>query len=166
MKTYKYVLLILAFLAFGFIIYFKYETSINKRISKELDIEIPYDVEFKHTDSHGGFHGDGILFAKAQFSEKNADKIKSNIIKTWNKVPLTENIRTILYGNESYSSELGKRLGLPKIHNGYWIFIDRHGGNIREKNGGEKILSRPSANYSFAVFDIDNKILYYLEYDS
>lgn len=166
MKTYKYVLVVLVFLVFGFIIYFKYETSINRRISKELDIEIPYNVELKYTDSHGGFHGDGILFAKAQFNEKSLDKIKSNIANTWNKAPFTEDIKILLYGNRNYSSNLGERLGLPKTYNGYWVFIDRHGGNIRKKNGGEKVFSRASANYSFAVFDIDNKILYYLEYDS
>ncbi len=165
MKDRRYILIILVFLMLGLGIYYKYDSYINRRISRELDIAVPNSINFKYVDSHGAL-GDGILFAKGSFNEKQGEDFMDQIEGQWNKIPLTQDIKTILYGNRNYSSDLGRRLGLPVVNEGYWILIDRHGGNIRESSGGEKILSRSSANYSFAVFDSKSNIFYYLEYDS
>ncbi len=165
MKHKAYILIIIVFILIGGCLYYNYDTSINMRISRDLDMEMPYKVKFTYTDDHGWF-GDGETLAKAKIDEKHINKIKNYVIKKWKKTPLPKNIKIALYGNRDYISTLARDLGMPIIDNGYWIFIDRHGGQIREFTNGDKIFTRASANYSFAIFDMDTNMFYYITYDS
>lgn len=73
----------------------------------------------------------------------------------------------MLFGSESYHSNLGPSLDMEYIDNGYWIFIDRT-GNKREYLGIEKIdrFRQNYGNYSIGLLDMDEKRFYYIKSDS
>lgn len=146
-----------------------YSLSINRKISKDLEIKLPKKLEIEWEDSHGGFHGDGVTLAKVRLNDKDMNKLVKSIQDSWNKTPITENIKLEFYGgkkdNMNYGSKLAKDLEMPEIKNGYWIFIDRHNQD-REFTKGENLYPRYSANYSFGLVDVDTNILYYIKFDS
>lgn len=80
-------------------------------------------------------------------------------------LPLSENVEREIYGGEDYESNLAKKLGMPKIQNGYWTFIDRYNGENKVTNG-EGLFHRYSANYTVGIYDADSNILYYCKFDS
>lgn len=144
---------------------------INKEISNSLGIKIPVNLKIECEDTHGGFHGDGVTLAKIQFEGKNAEnillEIKGN--DNWKGFPLSENVELEIYGGEKgsvmYESDLAKKLDMPKIKKGYWIFIDRYNQKTRVTDG-EELFSRYSANYTAGIYNVDSNILYYFKFDS
>lgn len=64
-----------------------------------------------------------------------------------------------------YESDLAEKLDMPKIQNGYWIFIDRY-NNEKRVTDGEELFPRYSANYTVGIYDAESNILYYCKYDS
>lgn len=145
--------------------------SINREISIFLGISIPGNLEIEYEDTHGGFHGDGVTLARAQLEGKDAEKILKEIKDNdnWKSLPLPKNIEIVMYGGEKdsmmYESDLAEKLDMPKIQNGYWIFIDRY-NNEKRVTDGEELLSRYSANYTVGIYDAESNILYYCKYDS
>ena len=138
---------------------------------KTLDEEFRFSkddfVVIEELDTHGGFLGDGTYYLTLDCS-KNQDKI-NEIIGGWNKLPFTEGLNLIMYGgskNETnYHSclEPDKRT-FPQIENGYYMVLDRNDGEIR--NIVNDLGYHASRNFTIAVYDSDNKIMYYFEYDS
>lgn len=146
------------------IMYFLKDTKINRRIAKDLDIKVPYTLEFYYTDSHGGFHGDGIALGRAELKDKDIDKLLKDSKNHWTKVPIPKELDTILYGDESYHSDLATRLAIKPIENGYWIYIDRF-RNKREYLK-EREIDIYSNNYSIGLLDLEEKRFYYIKFDS
>lgn len=150
------------------LLYFTHSTRINRRIAKELDIKVPFTINFEYEDSHGGFHGDGIMLAKADLKDKEISRIIKESKRQWKKIPLSKNIKLELYGgkkdNMNYQSDLARRLNMPRIEEGYWIFLDRFRGSTF--NNGENLFPRVSGNYSLGVIDSKENIFYYIEFDS
>lgn len=144
-----------------------YSQSINKRISSDLKLSIPKDLKIEYEDTHGGFNGDGETLAKVKLEDKDAERILSEIKDNdnWRTLPLTKNIKLKIYGGERYISDLAQRLDMPEIDNGYWIFIDRFGGEIKY-NDDKFLFARASANFTLGIYDVENNILYYCKYDS
>lgn len=54
-----------------------------------------------------------------------------------------------------------KAAGIPKVENGCYYFIDRQ--HDTERTG---LLYRRSYNFSLAIYDLDENILYYCEIDT
>lgn len=119
---------------------------------------------FYYTDSHGGFLGDGVALGRAELKDKDIDKLLKDPEGHWTKTPIPKELNTILYGCESYHSDLAIRLAMKNIENGYWIYIDRF-GNKREYLKGEEI-DRYTNNYSIGLLDLDEKRFYYIKFDS
>ena len=122
-------------------------------------------------DSHGGFHGDGSTIVQIQFKE---DTIVEAIMEQgdWKVLPLTENLAALVYGIHSENSSVGPMVHdgtgtpiIPAIDNGYYYFHDRHAESL---NPGDDsgILDRASYNFTIAIYDTDNKSLYYIELDT
>lgn len=53
---------------------------------------------------------------------------------------------------------------IPYIKNKYWIFTNRSNG-AEDKHSIEEVINTMYYAVSFGVFDIDNNILYYYQYD-
>lgn len=145
--------------------------SKSKYIFNELGISIPKDFEINYVDTHSGFHGDGTMYATIKVKDKVADKLYAEITESnsWRKLPLSENIQLIMYGgiikNTIYNYMLADEVGMPKVVNGYYIFIDRF-ENKNTINEDTQLFGRNSFNFTLAIYDIDNNILYYYEIDT
>lgn len=130
-------------------------TKVNRKIAKDLEIKVPYTLDFYYTDSHGGFFGDGVALGRAELEDKDVAKLLKDPKGHWTETPIPEELNTILFGDENVHSYLGTRLAMKNIENGYWIYIDRF-GNKREYLSAEKI-DRHSGNYSIGLLDLDEK---------
>lgn len=53
---------------------------------------------------------------------------------------------------------------IPYIENKYWIFTNRSNG-AEDKHSIEEVMNTIYYSVSFGVFDVDNNILYYYEYE-
>lgn len=143
-----------------------------KDISKVLGIDLSNGKILQNTDSHGGFHGDGTTYVEISFDENNSktviEKLENN--KEWNKLPLTDNLNTAVYGNESentgsyVTNSDGKQL-FPVVENGYYFFLDRHDDSNDPKDD-TNLLNRHSFNFTIAIYDTDKHILHYCEFDT
>ncbi len=123
-------------------------------------------VIVEEEDTHGGFHGDGTYYL---IMDCTGNKEKAyEILKGWNKLPLSENLDWLIYGGERKGK---KRYGLyeeahiPEIENGYYMFSDRHMESIDSKDDSE-LFDRSSYNFSFAIYDSDANMFYYFDYDT
>lgn len=145
--------------------------SNEEYIEKQISIEIPNVLNIEYMDDHGGFHGDGERFAKIKFDDNNGLKLLSQIDKSekWNKMPLTDNLNLIMYGGVKndieYSYNIAEKFGIPAIKNGYWYFNDRHSKSISPENDTE-LFDRHSFNFTLSMFDADDNVLYYFEFDT
>lgn len=149
-----------------------YTSQPVKRISRSLGVEIPLNSEIEYKDTHGGFHGDGETLAKVIFNDSNSENILSQIVNSrdWNDLPMTENLNLIMYGGEKNGITYEYRFveyhfGISYIENGYWFFKDRHSQST-SRNDDADLLNRYSFNFTIAIYDTDNNILYYLENDT
>ena len=144
----------------------------SEAISDALGIDISQGEVRMFNDTHGGFHGDGELYAEAVFPDDAfADTIKSS--GKWSALPLPHTLRIVAWGGRledgsSYHSFIddpdGKNL-IPPISDGYYYFRDRSSESHDESDPAQ-ILDRYSCNFTFAIYDIDTRTLYFYEIDT
>ncbi len=169
-KYLKYAVLIIILLMIFIMSVSCYSSgSVNTQISKSLKIEIPAALIIEYEDSHGGFHGDGSTYAKIKLDGKGTEKAILEIKKSWKSLPLSENLSLIMYGgmrdNIEYIYNFADKFKIPHIENGYWLFIDRHSKSINNYDDTD-LFNRNSFNFTLALYDADEKILYYIEFDT
>jgi hypothetical protein len=139
-------------------------------IAEDLGVTLPEDVEVMMIDNKG-FNGDGELLFTVLIGEENNDAFikEINTLNTWQIYPLSDNLNLVMYGgtlgNTTYSYEFATELGIPKIENGYWIFKDRNNETVDFKDDS-KLFTRPSFNFTLAMYDADNYVLYYFREDT
>ena len=145
-----------------------------KPINNYTDMTTPYfgftkkdfSVVEKFED-YGGFPVDGSHYLILDCS---ANKQKAlEIIKDWNKLPLSENLNLVMFGGEKdgviYGYEFAKEAHMPKIENGYYIFEDSQLKG-KDKSDDSELLNRSSFNFEIAIYDCDTDRMYYFEFDS
>lgn len=145
--------------------------DIQSDISESLGIDVSKGTVNTDFDSHGGFHGDGMLFQQISFEDsKLSDEIKDN--DGWKPMPLSQNMEALVYGIEEATSSIGPYLTdesgdtiIPEIQNGYYYFYDRH-SESKAPYSDDDILNRASFNFTLALYDSDNHVLYYVEFDT
>lgn len=122
MKKNLYMILII-FLLIVAIIYFIANENLTttEYINEEIAVDLSKCNIIIDENSHGGFLGDGERIVKADCSDNYNDIL--NQIINWNELPLSENLRLIMYGGYKgdmyYGYELAEKNGIPKIENGY-----------------------------------------------
>lgn len=168
----KKIKLFIGALLLGLIIFVGCSTeSYQEYIAKQINIKIPNVLDIKFSDEHKGFHGDGETYAKVKFDIYNGQKIEWQIAnnKSWNELPLTENLSLIMYGGErdniEYTYNFSEKLGIPHIENGYWFFVDRHTESIFSERDTE-LFERSSFNFTLVMYNTDNNTLHYFEFDT
>ena len=105
-----------------------------------IGLDIPKSsVVLKSEDSHGGFHGDGVLYEEIQLEGDDITIFVKNALNTnyWRKLPMDGDLKKLIYGE--------------------------HGSNY---SYGGSIFDRYSQNFNFALFDINKGKLYILKFDS
>lgn len=131
-------------------------------IERELNIEIEGGVEEEYIETHGGFLGDGLTYIRVDFSGAEFESvIEGN--SAWKETPLTENIHTALHGDETWQGiKYSYDFLLPEVENGYYYFLDRQSDSFDDTD----LLNRVSFNFTFALYDLEETKLYYLEFDT
>ena len=98
------------------------------------------------------------LYLSKRQSQKILSKIESN--NNWVKGEIDQNLVKIM---KNYSSE-NIYNQIPYIKNKYWIFTNRSNG-AKDKHSIDEVIRDIYYSVSFGIFDIDNNILYYYEYE-
>lgn len=142
-----------------------------KKISKDIGLDITQGEQQTYSDTHGGFLGDGMTVAIFSFPDQSlVDEIAS--CEGWKPLPLTKNLTSLVYGMKTdhyvsgpyFNDEQGKAI-IPEIINGYYYFYDRQ-AETANKYSDDEVLSRHSMNLTFAAYDSDMNILYYIRFDT
>ena len=112
----------------------------------------------KEKDTHSGFLGDGDYFAKIKCNNLKV----SDLTKSWYTLPLSEEIKEVTemkQCNDKDCKDIYERYNIPSIDNGYYYFLDR-------QKSDTNINERSSYNFTLAIADLDNSIIYYYELDT
>lgn len=146
----------------------------TKYISRILGIDLSRGKILKSMDSHGGFHGDGSTYIEMTFDDKESQAITEALKNNaeWNELPLTNNLNIAVYGKTDASKSIrslvtnegGKAL-IPMIDNGYYFFLDRHSKSKDAKDDAD-LLNRYSFNFTIAIYDAGDQMLYFYELDT
>ena len=115
-------------------------------------------------NTHGVFHGDGYYYLILDCSA-NKDKALKTIEK-WNKLPLSENLESVMYGGLTYNGlSLAETARIPKVENGRYMFKDRFPKSKNRKDD-TNLMGRGAYNFSIAIYDCDTDKMYYFEFDT
>ena len=134
------------------------EHSELKHFSKECGIELENGEIVSFKDSHGGFHGDGVSLMKVRYTDSSmVGKMAES--KLWHEFPLSDNIQTFI--DQTYDPNLF----IPEIKSGYYYFYDRHTESSNPYDNSD-LLERYSFNFTLALYDTDENILYLCKYDT
>lgn len=133
----------------------------NKSIISDIGISNNTCEIVKEKDTHSGFLGDGDYFAKIKCNNLKV----SDLTKSWYTLPLSEELKEVTemkQCNDKDCKNIYERYNIPSIDNGYYYFLDRHPDSKNNKD----INNRSSYNFTLAIADLDNSIIYYYELDT
>ncbi len=170
--TKRWILPACLVLALGILISSRQTTQ--KKISKEIGIDVTNAELLSEVDTHGGFHGDGISCVALQLDAEVAQTISQ--APGWKTFPLDQTTKTLLYGVTQKTAEGLWKQGpylrgnderplVPRIESGYYLLLDRHSEAKPDQDPAE-ILQRASLNLTVAVYDDVNGILYVCRLDT
>ena len=129
---------------------------------KGLEFIIPLICKREVTTLSEGEFFDDEKLEKMYLSTRQAKKILNKIENNsdWIKGEIDEKLIKIMkrYSREDIYNKI------PYIKNKYWIFTNRSNG-AKDKHSIDEVISDLYYSVSFGVFDIDNNILYYYEYE-
>ena len=130
----------------------------------ELGLDKSAFTVVRETDTHGGFHGDGLYSVALNCSDQ--EEMIQTLTEGWQPLPLSRALQISLYGGEADGVLYGgwsEEAGIPQIENGYYYFKNRQEGC------GESwtdLIESYSVNYTLAIFDSDTHILYFMCVDT
>ena len=130
--------------------------SDQETIENALDLTLPKDCAISCTDDHGGFHGDGTLYAVVEIPADAADDFLAALQSDWTALPVTEELRDAYYGEGGEGC--GVSYGLPEPSAGCYLYRDRYFAQYGERCAFNPVLQ----NATFAVYDADAARLYVL----
>lgn len=140
-------------------------------ICKTIGFTLPKDVAIDYTDSHGGFHGDGNLFAVVTANNEQAKSEMETLLSRlgWNSALSEEmyaaffggivTIEGIEYTTNGYLHDF--EFDIPNVKKGYFYYKDR----FFEQNGKQCQIAPYTQNFTLAIFDLDTNTLYFIEGD-
>lgn len=143
-------------------------TTEAEQIVQGLSLEnLPAPASVSHTDTHGGFHGDGETFAVLTFDETTAPQVETMLAEAgWSALPMEETLSIFAFGGErdgvDYSYNVLASHGVTPPENGRYYFLDRHS----EASDAADLLERASINCTLALYDADTNTLYYCALDT
>ena len=151
------IFVISAVLIIGWYLYVEIEPSY-----KGLEFIIPLICRREVTTLENGdlFNEEKLekLYLSNWQAKRALDNIENN--SNWIKGEIDEKVdeRLRFYTREDIYNKI------PYIENKYWIFTNRSSG-AENKHSIEEVINTLYYSVSFGVFDLDNNILYYYEYE-
>lgn len=143
-----------------------------KPVNNYTDITTPYfgftKKDFsviEELDTHGGFQGEGSHYLILDCFDNKEKALE--IVRDWKKLPLSKNLNHIMYGEEdiNYEINLAEEAHIPKIVNGYYIFVDSQAEG-KDNSDDSELFNRSSFNFEIAIYDCDTDKMYYFEFDT
>lgn len=155
----------------------KQKTPSKATFDQALKLSLPNYTLSKHLDTHNGYNGE--MYAKLEFDTPNSIELYSALTSNgnWKRLP----INTLSYANVTWAGTLTPQSSVGKIpsniENGIWYFLDR---SDRLYTSADRRFTTPSQstedrdvieaktckNFTLAVYDIDNAVLYIYMYDT
>ena len=155
----KLLIIILVIFIIIFLIYQNFRNSDIKEINMETGADFSNCKKIKTYNTKGSF-GDGTYLVV--FDCLKAIKKIDKETKNWDKCPLDKSIINEIYGNEaagfSTIGRIAEEYNIPPMKKCSYILIDEN-PSAKQSYGFPK-------NYILALYDIKNKKLYYIDYDS
>lgn len=141
-----------------------------REISDVIGVDVTGGTLLEHTDSHGGFLGDGESILCIRLTEEQAAELIHSVRESefWHSLPLSEDLSAAVYGRQTATEGFGPLFpegAVPPVENGVWFFRDRHSQSTNPANTSG-LHDRSSWNFTAAIFDADTNSLYYLELDT
>ena len=136
----------------------------SNNILKKIEINNASCEVIEQKDTHGGFLSDGDYFAMIKCFDLSTNDLSDN----WKKLPLSDELNIVKQMEQCDDKDcktFTEKYNIPDITNGYYLFIDRYEG-AKNKYDCTEVNSRSSYNFSLAMYDIDNSIIYYYELDT
>lgn len=139
---------------------FSKPSGTERHLESRLGLSLPAGTEITCEDSHGGFHGDGVLAAVVRLPDSQAGKeTVQSAAEEWKPLPVKEDWMDQF---RQMWAEHEEPLGpLPQNADGFWFYRDRY----QEKYGESCSFNPVMQNCTFAMLDADSGLLYVLEVD-
>lgn len=134
------------------------------QVSRALGVDASAGTVVSASDSHGGFHGDGLTFIELSFPD---DSFGTRVQTAWHSLPLSGSLNTFVYGSPGagpYITWDGVNC-FPPVQNGCYYFEDRHSQST-DPHSDSELLQRHSFNVTIAIYDADTRTFYYCEFDT
>ena len=77
-------------------------------VGRQVGLDLPRTESVTYQDSHGGFHGDGLLLVELAFAPEDAPSVEDGILRRgdlWNEGPFDDYLGGILYDCLLYTSD-------------------------------------------------------------
>lgn len=139
-------------------------SSETAQVSRALGVNASAGTVVSASDSHGGFHGDGLTFIELSFPDGS---FGSSIQGRWHALPLSSNLNTLVYGSSGVGPYITRdgAACFPHVQNGYYFFEDRHTEST-DPQSDFALFQRYSFNLTLALYDTDAQALYYCKFDT
>ncbi len=144
-------------------------------ISGQLSIDCTSAEITEKYDSHGRFLGDGTSYYRLEFSD-GSQVAKISESDKWSPLPLPESLQAVAWGLQDDEYDFAPMIIrdndwdsplIPRVENGYYYFFDRHSDATDPKDYSMLLdESRPSYNFTLAIYDTEANILYFSEVDT
>lgn len=134
------------------------------QVSRALGVDASAGTVVSASDSHGGFHRDGLTFIELSFPD---DSFGTRVQTAWHFLPLSGSLNTFVYGSPGagpYITRDGVNC-FPPVQNGCYYFEDRHSQST-DPHSDSELLQRHSFNVTIAIYDADTRTFYYCEFDT
>lgn len=145
-------------------------------------LDLPASLDYKVTDTHDSWLGDGVTFGVIKYTGNAASAARSALTyhtkasnSRWHALPMTSNLQLVLYGGYDSATHIHYGSGfsnntdmlLPEIKNGWWFFKNRHSSaTSKYRHDDRELLHAASYNFTAAIYDADTDTFYYIEIDT
>lgn len=126
----------------------------NGYLKRQLGLDIGDCAVILDHDTHGGFHGDGSYLLIVDCTEHQDSLLEQT--ESWSPLPLPDELAHQTEQIPQFPQTLSQ---------GRWYFIDRH-SEADDPSDYTRLSGRYSYNYTLAVYDTQQQLLYYYELDT
>ncbi len=140
-------------------------------IGEVFGIDVSSAEVISDSDTHGGFLGDGERVLVLKFPDGGIVK-EIAASPDWRPLPASDGVAAVIWGVEYEKEDSHYGVGpftladIPNVENGWYCFSDRSPDGHTLSGDPYVDGFSPPLNFTFAVYDADEDILYYVESDS
>ena len=110
-------------------------------VARKLDIVLPQPAAVTSGDSHGGFHGDGLLHMELTFSQEDALAVEEAVSSAgWSLFPMEPELEERLYPDGAGASDWPD---WPVPARGWWYLEDRQEDETEDMCGSGTLTTIP-----------------------